>query len=175
MKIKVEKIMGLEWAQRACESTFRGSSQTLTLDKIYKCEHSPIRTQMFWVEMSDVPVFVSTHFIRHKIGAEHWAMTQRDDRGGAGNDVVTRNTPTFHSMLVNAQVLIAMAKKRLCYQSSDETVELMNLMREAVREVDPTLAKYMVPECVYRNGLCPELKPCGKLKLQMKKYGSYFD
>jgi hypothetical protein len=23
------------------------------------------------------------------------------------------------------------------------------------------MADYMRPECVYRNGICPEMKPCG--------------
>jgi hypothetical protein len=62
-------------------------------------------------------------------------------------------------MIVNAQHLIDMARKRLCYASHKTTVGVFARIRNAVRRVDPDLADYMVPECVAR-GYCPELRPC---------------
>ena len=63
-------------------------------------------------------------------------------------------------MLINAQALIHMSRKRLCFQSHAETIKVMTGIKEAILAVDYTLAQYMVPECMYRNG-CYELKPCG--------------
>lgn len=161
IEVIIEKITDSSLMQKACASTFHGDKPTkITLDKIYKCEHSPIRTQLYWVEIKEIPTFVSTHFVRHKIGVEHFVSTNRIDRGG---DVVAdRNTPIrVHSMLINAQSLINMAKDRLCTGASKETREVMEMIKVCIKNIDPDLYKYLVPKCFYRNGLCPELRSCG--------------
>ncbi len=101
---------------------------------------------------------------------EHFVLTNRDDRGGPGNKKVDRLSLINHSMLINAESLINMSKKRLCSQSSIETIQTMKLLRKEIGIVDPILEKYLVPECVYRNGICSELKPCGQLKQKLKEY-----
>ena len=156
MQITVEKITGIDLMRRACEAT-TGKPSNMSLDAIYRCEHSPIRTQLFWVEMRDIPTFVSVHLVRHNIGVTHFVSSNRDDRGG--NAEADRNTPVNHSMLINAQALINMARKRLCGKASVETRDVMYDIRSSIHEVDPDLASYMVPECLYRGG-CHELKPC---------------
>lgn len=104
------------------------------------------------------------HLVRHKIGVEHFVKSNRDDRGGAGDDLVTRNSPVNHAMLINAQGLINMARKRLCFKAHEKTRKVMEAIRAQVALVDPDLAVYMVPECIYRNG-CHELKSCGQYQL----------
>ncbi len=149
----------------ACRMTTRSEKQsTVSLESIYRCEHSPIRTQLFWIEMFDIPTYVSVHFVRHKVGVEHFVQSNRTDRGGS--DDLTRMAPVNHGMLVNAQALIQMARKRLCHKADERTREVMREVRKAVGLVDPELIPFMVPECVYRNGLCPELKPCGKTQVR---------
>jgi len=164
MDVVVKKITDIDLMLNACESTFVGKSN-MTLDKIYKCQHSPIRTQIFWVELKDIPTFVSVHLVRHKIGVEHFVLSRREDRGGGPNSQSNRLTPINHSMLINAESLINMSRKRLCGKASKETQEVMNLIKEGVSKCDEVLAKYMMPECHYRNMYCPELKPCGKYKV----------
>lgn len=164
MEISITKETNIDLMRKACEATIRSSS-SMTLDKIYKCQHSPIRTQMYWIEMKNIPTFVSNHIVRHKIWVEHYVLSNRDDRGGAGNDNVTRNTLIDHCMWLNAEALITMCRKRLCYQASKETREIFKEIKKQIKEVDPELYKYLVPECQYRNGYCPELKPCGKMKI----------
>lgn len=167
MQILVKKLTGVELMQRACEMTMRGQESEATLDGMYRCEHSPMRTQLFWVEMIGIPTFVSVHFVRHKIGVEHFVMSNRDDRGGDGE--VNRWTLVNHGMLVNAQALVNMARKRLCRKSHSMTRTIMGYVWMAVGKVDPDLARYMVPECVYR-GRCHELNPCGYLDVNLKAY-----
>jgi hypothetical protein len=157
MKIEARKITNEILLRLACAFTISAESK-MTTDRIYKCEHSPMRTQMFVIEMYSVPTFVSVHFVRHKHGVEHYVKSNRDDRGGEKD--AGRWEPVNHMMLCNAQSLVNMARKRLCFQAHTETVKAMVAIREAIEQVDPTLAKYMVPECMYRNG-CHELKPCG--------------
>lgn len=158
MKIVAEKITDVSLIRRACEMTMHGQDSNVTLGEMYRCEHSPMRTQMFWVEMLGIPTFVSVHFIRHKVGVEHFVTSNRDDRGGSGNE--TRWTSVNHGMFLNAQALVNMARKRLCHKSHAETRKVMAALRESVREADPELAVHMVAECVYR-GECHELKSCG--------------
>lgn len=156
--VKVAKLTDEALMQKACEFTINAKSK-MTLAKIYQCEHSPLRTQIFTIEMLAIPTFVSIHFVRHKHGVEHFVKSNRDDRGGKGKET-TRLTPVNHMMLCNAQALINMARKRLCLKADQETVKVMEEIAWKVREVDYDLWSFMVPECVYRQG-CHELKPCG--------------
>jgi len=166
MKVTIIKLTNGFLLREACESTMQsGSVSKMTLDKIYRCEHSPIRTQLFWVELLDIPTFVSVHIVRHKIGVEHFVMSNREDRGGGEN--VDRYTPIRHSMLINAEAILSLARKRLCYQSHPETVRVLEEIKKVMKGVDPDLHDFMVPNCVYRGGVCPELKPCGKYRVRV--------
>ena len=161
MIITVEKLTGINLMRKACEATMRGQESKMTLSKIYKSEHSPLRTQIFWVSMQGIPTFVSVHLVRHKIGVDHFVMSNREDRGGTGTE--DRYTPVNHSMLINAQALINISRKRLCGQASKETQDVWKAVVERMWIADYELAKYMVRECQYRNGYCPEIKCCGNL------------
>jgi len=163
MKITVKKITDISLMRKACSFTI-GHESKAGLAKMYRSEHSPIRTQLFWIEMEDIPSFVSTHFVRHKIGVEHFVLSKRDDRGGEGDEKVNRNTLINHAMLINAQALINMARKRLCNLSHKKTQKVMNEIRKKIKEVDQDMSDYMVRECDYRNGYCPEIKSCRALK-----------
>lgn len=158
MLIITEKLTNLELLQRVCSTTIKNKTSKVTLDKMYKCEHSPIRTQIFLVEMKGIPTFVSVHLVRHSVGVTHFVESNREDRGGSKE--TNRYTPVNHSMLINAQALINISRKRLCKQASKETREVWEKVVESIKEVDSELYPYLVPECKYRNGICPELKPC---------------
>jgi hypothetical protein len=169
MEIKVERISGLDLVRKACEMTLNGGGKSkVTLQGIYGCEHSPMRCSIFWIEMRGIPSFVSTHFVRHKIGVEHFVKTNRDDRGG--DPEVTRMTPVNHGMLVNAQTLVNMARKRLCLKAHPQAFQVMNRIKAVLAEVDSDLAGFMVPECEYRRG-CHEPKSCGYWKDAATKSG----
>ena len=162
MQIIVEKLTSVELARLACQfTTHRHESSTISLHDLYACEHSPIRTQIFLVHMIEIPNAVSVHFVRHKIGVEHFVQTHREDRGA--NFIADRNTPVNHLMLLNAQALIQLARKRLCFKALEKTREVMNLIRSNVSSIDPDLASFMNPECVYRSGVCYERKICGMM------------
>jgi len=158
--IIVKPLTDLELVRRACEMTMHGQQSKVSLAKMYKAEHSPIRCMMFWIEMPGIPAFVSTHFVRHKIGVEHFVQSMRDDLYIDPTTIVDRETPVNHGMLINAQALIQISRKRLCLKSHKKTVAVWSRLRKAIRDIDPDLADHMVPECVYRNGFCPELREC---------------
>lgn len=161
MNITVTKITGKTLVDLACSYTAGYEVDVKSMKRMYQSEHSPIRTQMFVVEMQDIPTFVSVHLVRHKVGVEHYVRSNREDRGG--NDKADRATPVNHMMLLNAQSLINMSRKRLCTQASKETRQVMSEIYKQVYEIDRELAECMVPECEYR-GKCYEFKSCGRMK-----------
>lgn len=154
MKVIVTKKSTVEDLQLACSFTADKASKA-SLARMYSCRHSPIRTQIFYVEMYDIPTYVSVHLVRHKIGCEHFVKSNR------GKDaVITRDTPVNHLMLMNAESLMNLAHARLCYKSDVQTVSVMRKIREAMEAVDSDLVSHLIPICVYRNGICPELTEC---------------
>ena len=163
--IKVVKLTDEALLRWACSMTI-DSDSSMDLARIYRNEHSPIRTQLFCISMYGIPTFVSTHFVRHNVGIiGHYCKTQRDDRiGETEGDSHDRWTPTNHGILCNAQALINIARKRLCYSSHWATVAVMEILKEQIELVDPALAKRLVPECEYRGGVCHEDRICGRRK-----------
>lgn len=81
MKVEVRKLTDIELLHRANSFT-TGNESHMSLAKAYKHSHSPIRTQEFWVEMTEIPLFVASQFVRSHIGIEKFQLSKRTDRGG---------------------------------------------------------------------------------------------
>lgn len=87
-----------------------------------------------------------------------------------------RLTPVTHTMKINAEALINLSRKRLCLKSHKDTVKIMSLIKREVKKVSPDLSLFMVPNCIYRGGLCSEGgSSCGKYFKIVDKYSYYFD
>ena len=170
-EVKITETKSRQWKKVAFDSTTRADTDISDLSS-YILEHSPIRVEEYCIELKNIPVFVSTHYIRHTIGINPYVLTQRDDRQGVDED--GRWEETNHTMFVNAEAIMNIARKRLCLTSHKETVYIMNLIKKEMHKKNPDLAKMLVPNCVYRNGLCKEGRgSCGKLDSIMKKYSYY--
>lgn len=63
-------------------------------------------------------------------------------------------------LLLNAEEIINISKLRLCRRASKETRDVWQEVKEQVAKVDPDLAFMMVPQCIYRGGICPENYSC---------------
>lgn len=203
MKVSVEKCTDERIMREACEMTFLGKSK-MSLRKMYACEHSPCRTQIFWIRLYDIPLFCSTQLLRHHVGSQPFQLTCRKDRNGGNNhfqekigrviDLINRGhnkeaivilnwleenadryTKVNLGIFLNAQSLINMAKDRLCSDASAETREIFNAIKAEIEKVDPDLAKFLVPRCIYRGGICNSLKSCGfnKTELFNKQLNQY--
>lgn len=194
MKVEVEKITDVGLLRRANSFT-TGRSSKMTLAQAYRAGHSPIRTQLFWVECTDVPLFVVSQLVRSHVGVQFFQRSKRTDRGGAdftiicnhiaqrlieyqktGNHITyqlaideiiklpelfDRYAPTDVAFIINAEALMNMAHKRLCAKASSETRDLMTQIGLGIAIVDKDLSQHLVPQCVYRGGICPEPKCCG--------------
>ena len=170
-EIIVTETKSRYWKKLAFDSTVRFNSNVSDLNS-YLMEHSPIRVEEYCIQMKNIPVFVSTHFVRHTQGNNPYLLTQRDDRNGMDHD--GRWEATNHTVFINAEALINRSAKRLCLKTHKETVYIMKLIKKEIEKINPDLAMCMVPTCVRRNGLCPELKnTCGYKKEIMEKYSYY--
>ena len=99
--VTVKKLTDVELMRRACEMTFNGTSHQ-SLVSIYKSEHSPARTQLFWIEAKHIPLFISTHLLRHHVGSIPFQLSCRDDRNG-GNISVPERISTVKDRINQAQ------------------------------------------------------------------------
>lgn len=127
--------------------------------KLLISEHSPIRlVEIDWT-WENIKSWVSVHWTRHK--HEKFVSTQRDDRkeNDISRDDASQGTPVVMDNYANAQQLIDIFRKRLCYQASPETRELAEDFKMALREFEPELSDVLVPNCIYRNS-CPEFELC---------------
>lgn len=131
--------------------------------KLMISEHTPIRLLEFDWSWKRIKSWVSVHWVRHK--HEKFVSTQRDDR--KEHDISRNDAPqgTLVDMdnYANAQQLIDIFRKRLCYQASPETRELAEDFKRALKQEQPEVADVLVPNCIYRNG-CPEFQTCGYFK-----------
>lgn len=170
---EVEKFTDIALMQEA--NTFTtGKDSSMGLALAYHMEHSPIRTQFFAIRMYDIYTKVSVHLIRHSAGGQqHYVRSKRDGDwldAISYDHEVNRLTPVDHMMILNAQHLIDMSRKRLCSAADRHTVLVMQKIKDKVREIDPALARYMQPNCVYRGGCyegkrCCGFMPAAKLRL----------
>ena len=167
MKVTITKLTDWDLVKKLALKTVNKEPVTEVSDKfkrqILKAEHSPIRALLFMIEMESIPYYVSVHFSRHKNGVEHFVSTQRTDRTGVNRDEKRQDALVNHTMLINAQALINISRKRLCHKADKKTVEIWEQVVRELRLVDYVVSDYCVKECIYRKG-CPEIKPCGFYK-----------
>lgn len=164
--IKFLKVIGT-WRDvaDAARTTIRKDSGTGEPSKKWKktillCQHSPIRKISVNWKWSDLPSWVSVHFVRHKFGIDHFVSTQRSDRTGVDRNSARQDAPVEHECIANVEEILFISRRRLCNQASPETRNAWKLVLEKLKEKEPEIVECCVPECVYR-GFCPEFKCCG--------------
>ncbi len=130
---------------------------------ILKAEHSPINVLTYSWKWVDIPYWVSMELRTHRIGIpqdeyQHWIRSQRKEKM---RGKLPQDAPVNHIVQANAQALINVSKKRLCYRPSKQAQEAWQMVLTALQPLEPELVKCCVPMCVYR-GFCPEGdKTCG--------------
>lgn len=143
--------------------------------RILLSEHSPIRQLIIKWKWIDIKYWVSVHLVRHWLGIVHWVRTQRSDRTGIDRNEIPQGALVEHECEGNAQAIINVSRKRLCYgNASPETREAWECVVAGIAEVEPELARCCVPDCIYR-GHCFEFKSCGyhkteDFKIRLQEY-----
>jgi hypothetical protein len=148
--------------------------------KLLLSEHSPIRVLKFTYTFKNIKYWMSMHLSRHKIGVEHFIKTQRDDRTGVDRDNLPQSELVNHTISLNAQAIINISRKRLCNKTHEETKHAWVCFLRELSKAEDELVAVCVPECIYRNGICPEIECCGfihtsEFKLLSKGYKNIFN
>ena len=131
-------------------------------ERILNAGHSPIRTLMFTVRITDAPYWVVMHLARHKVGVEHYVSSQRNDRQAAyDRNAARQDAPVTYTFDINADALINVSHRRLCGKAAKETHELWAQVVEQIVKACPEFKSVLVPMCQYRGGVCHEMKGCG--------------
>lgn len=138
--------------------------------ELLMAEHSPIRVLLFEITMKEVPSWVSQHISRHDAFAmhtvregaadTHFVATQRSDRTGKNRNKLPQDAPVDHRIILNAQDLINISRRRLCVCASYETRMVWEAIKREIAKIEPVVADHMVRECIYR-GFCTERTKCG--------------
>lgn len=133
--------------------------------KILLARHSPIRALEFRIRLVGIRYWVSVHLCRHSIGITHYVRSQRDDRNPArtlSRDGLPQSALVNHDLVLNAESIINISKKRLCMQASKETREVWQAVVEELKRIgEVELASFCKPECWWCGNECPEMRPCG--------------
>lgn len=159
IKTNIIKIKG-DWKEVLNDCRFTVNKKDLDKEpsekfkkKILIAEHSPIRNIIFKWEWSNIPHWVTVHWVRHKW--EKYVATQRADRTGVDRIKLPQDTPQNMRGEANIQALIDTERKRLCFQASAETRQYGESLKIEIHNKDKYIGNVLVPNCVYRGG-CSE-------------------
>ena len=166
MEVKIKNLIpwsvALDEARRTVgkESLGKEPSSKWKLRSLI-AEHSQVKLVTYMISFSALRQWVGVHLLRH----EHtlpFIHSQREDRRelGCSRDELPQGSLNDQDFVVNAQTLINMGRKRLCYKASKETREAFSEVKKQLSLVDPELASVIVQNCIYR-GFCPEMESCG--------------
>lgn len=138
---------------------------------ILRARHSPIRTMQFAFYIEGVPYWVSTHLVRH-VHAQPFVRSQRNDRQNEyDRNEARQDAPVDMIWYMNAEELMTIAEKRLCRQTTEETMEVVREMCKLAEEQCPEFKGFLAPPCV-KYKVCNEMRPCGVgKKLQSEREG----
>lgn len=185
MEVIVKELTGNMEVLNACRMTvWKGNLDKEPSEKfmndIYMSEHSPIRDKMFSVEIYGIKSWIATHFVRHHIGFTPYVSTQREDRvnlesNKQSRDNAPQGTLVNMRMTLNAQAFINVSRKRLCLQAHPEVTAVWKAVLNELEKIDKPLRNHCVANCIYRNGICPEMNTCGfnftgKFHKELKQY-----
>lgn len=133
--VSVRKLTDVNLLQEACATTFLGSSHA-TLISLYKAEHSPVRTQMFWISLKNIPLFISTHLIRHHVGSVPFQLTCRDDRNG-GNPGLIQKIDSINEKLAVLLLMINQTSYSAQEEAIQEIIEELNWLKDNADRYTP--------------------------------------
>lgn len=177
LQVMVEPVEG-SWRRALKLARRTGGKEDINKDpsdkfkyKVLLQEHSPIRAVEYIINFERIRQWVTTHLVRHWLGFIPFVHSQREDKRelDVPRDELPQGAENDMDVLVNAQSLINVSKKRLCHKASPETRHAWEMVVNSIAQFDVPMARVMVPDCVYR-GFCPYgSESCGFVKTQNYK------
>ena len=133
-------------------------------ERILRARHSPIRELKFVFLLTGIPYYVSTHLARHHEGVQPYIRSQRNDRQSAYDRTkAPQDAPVDMILSVNAEGLITLSNKRLCYKADPVTRKVVKCICDEAIAVMPEIRAELEPMCLRNGGVCKEMYPCGEM------------
>lgn len=166
MRVSVEKLTDVKLLRRANSST-TGHESNMTLATAYIYGHSPIRTQLFWVECKEIPLFVASQLVRSHVGVQFYQRSKRTDRGGAD---FTERCKRIAEMANEIGINGGEHDRRLAASIREEILELPN----EFDRLAPTDLSFIINAEALMNmahkRLCTKASPETRKLMQMIKH-----
>ncbi len=104
-------------------------------------------------------------FMMKKIGEAYEMMVSAGIPKEDARMILPNACETTIVMTMNVRELMNFCHERMCTRAQWEIRELAYKMYDAVQEIAPEIAHFMVPKCQqYEVHFCPEAKSCGRHK-----------
>ena len=171
IKIKVAGKTGWEEVKEAALTTIHKSSiegkpiSDGWKENIVLCSHSPVREYKITIMLDNIPRWIADQLVRHNVGVNNYMGTMRSDRGNPSREEQSMADKTVFMQSYNIQSFLQMCMTRMCAGCvSKETRELVFRIVKQMHTIEPIIASFAVPPCIYRLG-CKEVgfTSCGHL------------
>lgn len=170
MEIEIKKITQTDEMLRKTLLHCWGVPSKMNMSKFFASNDSILEIPEYWV-YAKAPRSVAAQLRTHekKNGVYFWMGTGRPDRKDAVPGEYSREQEVPFAMKLTARAIKEIAHFRMCGKAEKPTRDFMFLLKDQLCEIEPELAKHMVPLCFYRNGICTEFNSCGINKKYFKK------
>lgn len=165
MEIEIVKISeSSEMLKRTLKHCW-GVDSKMNTAALFACSDSINEIPEYWafcVAPRSVAAQLRTHEKKH--GMYFWMSTGRPDRQDAAPGEYSRSQPVNFVMKLTARAIKEISHYRMCQKQEEPTRAFMCQFRDTLWQIEPDLAKEMMPMCHYRGGICTEFNSCQKKK-----------
>ena len=163
MKIIIRKIVGADTLKEVL--SFVWGAKGANIARLHAGNDSVNEIEEY-LALCEIPRSVAmqleTHKKKHRFYS--WMSSARPDLPSTLQGEYSRNQIVRFAMVFTVRGIIDISHYRMCEKAEEPTRRFMRLLRSAVKEIDEDVASHMMPMCAYRNGLCTEVRSCGKPK-----------
>lgn len=165
MEIEIIKVEQTDELLKRTLQHCWGAKGNLPKRKLFACSDSINEIPEYWafcLAPRSVAAQLRTHEKKH--GMYFWMGTGREDRPDAIPGEYSRKQIVPFVLKLTARAIKEISHYRMCMKAEQPTREFMKLFKDKLEEIEPELAKQMMPMCQFRGGICTELNSCKKEK-----------
>lgn len=142
-----------------------GVESKMNKAKIFASNDSILEIPEYWA-FCKAPRSVATQLRTHekKHGMYFWMGTGRSDRADRIPGEYSREQIVPFVMKLTARAIKEISHYRMCTKAEYPTRVFMSRFQLELQEIEPELARQMMPLCQYRGGVCTEFNSCRKAK-----------
>lgn len=163
MEIKIIKIEQSDELLRQTLAHCWGVKSKMNKAKIFACNDSILEIPEYYAVCKaprSVAAQLRTHEKKH--GVYFWMGTGRTDRTDRIPGNYSREQIVPFVMKLTARAIKEISHYRMCSKAEKQTRDFMYAFQHELCNIEPELAKEMMPMCQFRNGLCTEFNCCGR-------------